>query len=78
MRSCTLAPVLAGVLAAVALSPLALAQEPIRVGYIEGLSGPFANVGEMGMRHLQLAMDDVNSRGGVLGGMPTTCKMQRP
>jgi len=68
MRSCTLARVLAGALVAIALAPLALAQEPIRVGYIEGLSGPFANVGEMGMRHLQLAMDDVNSRGGVLGG----------
>jgi branched-chain amino acid transport system substrate-binding protein len=62
------APAVAGALIALALSSLALAQEPVRIAYIEGMSGPFANVGELGMRHLQIAIEDVNSRGGVLGG----------
>jgi branched-chain amino acid transport system substrate-binding protein len=44
------------------------AQEPIRIGYVEGLSGPFANIGEIGLRHYQLAAEAVNARGGVLGG----------
>lgn len=44
------------------------AQENIRIAYIEGLSGPFANVGEMGLRHLEFAVEAVNARGGVLGG----------
>ncbi len=44
------------------------AQEPVRIAFIEGLSGPFANIGEIGLRHYQLAADSVNARGGVLGG----------
>lgn len=55
--------------AVVACIPAAgFAQEKIRIAYIEGLSGPFANVGEIGLRHLQLATEVVNARGGVLGG----------
>jgi branched-chain amino acid transport system substrate-binding protein len=68
MKSFRFAPAIAGALAAFALSSPGLAQEPIRIAYIEGLSGPFANVGELGLRHLQLAIEDVNGRGGVLGG----------
>ncbi|HKQ23612.1 MAG TPA: branched-chain amino acid ABC transporter substrate-binding protein [Burkholderiales bacterium] len=45
------------------------AQETIKIAYIEGLSGPFANVGEIGLRHYQIAAEAVNGRGGVLGGM---------
>lgn len=44
------------------------AEDRIRIAYIEGLSGPFANVGEMGLRHLELAVEVINQRGGVLGG----------
>lgn len=44
------------------------AQDTIRIAYIEGLSGPFANVGEIGLRHYQIAIEAINSRGGVLGG----------
>jgi branched-chain amino acid transport system substrate-binding protein len=44
---------------------VALASEPIRLGMIEGLSGPFANAGEAVARNLQFAVDRVNARGGV-------------
>jgi branched-chain amino acid transport system substrate-binding protein len=43
----------------------AAAQDKVRIAYIEGLSGPFANVGEFGLRHLQLAIEAVNARGGT-------------
>lgn len=43
----------------------AAGQDKVRIAYIEGLSGPFANVGEFGLRHLQLAIEAVNARGGT-------------
>jgi branched-chain amino acid transport system substrate-binding protein len=39
--------------------------EPIRIGMIEGLSGPFANTGEAVFRNLVWATERVNARGGV-------------
>src|SRR4026209_1513444 len=47
----------------------ATAQDTVKVAFIEGLSGPFANVGEIGLRHYQIAAEAVNARGGVLGGL---------
>jgi len=44
-------------------------EESIRLGFIDPLSGPFANVGEHVLRELQLFVDDVNQRGGVLDGV---------
>jgi branched-chain amino acid transport system substrate-binding protein len=41
------------------------APEPIRIGMIEGLSGSFANAGAAVARNLQLAIENVNARGGV-------------
>ncbi|WP_454741507.1 branched-chain amino acid ABC transporter substrate-binding protein [Cupriavidus necator] len=41
------------------------AQEPIRLGMIDGLSGPFANAGEAVARNLRLAIERINARGGV-------------
>ncbi|HMW23397.1 MAG TPA: branched-chain amino acid ABC transporter substrate-binding protein [Burkholderiaceae bacterium] len=41
------------------------AATPIRVGLIEGLSGPFGNAGEAVARNLQWAVERVNARGGV-------------
>ncbi|WP_188395609.1 branched-chain amino acid ABC transporter substrate-binding protein [Oxalicibacterium flavum] len=38
---------------------------PIRLGMIDGMSGPFANAGEAVARNLQLAVENVNARGGV-------------
>jgi branched-chain amino acid transport system substrate-binding protein len=42
--------------------------EPIRLGMIEGLSGPFANAGEAVARNLLFAVNRVNARGGVAVG----------
>ena len=39
--------------------------EPVRLGLIEGLSGPFANAGEAVYRNLVWAVERVNERGGV-------------
>lgn len=41
------------------------AAAPIRLGLVEGLSGPFANAGEAVQRQLQFALERVNARGGV-------------
>jgi branched-chain amino acid transport system substrate-binding protein len=54
---------LGGLLLAVAAG--ASAQEPIRLGMVDGLSGPFANAGEAVARNLRLAIERVNARGGV-------------
>src|SRR4051812_41616814 len=45
----------------------ALAQN-IKIGYIDPLSGAFANVGEAGAAQFQAIIDDINAKGGVLGG----------
>ena len=44
------------------------AADPIRLGFIEPLSGPIAAVGLEGLDNIRLAADRVNARGGVLGG----------
>ncbi|MBP0631387.1 branched-chain amino acid ABC transporter substrate-binding protein [Cupriavidus sp. AcVe19-1a] len=54
---------LGGLLLAVAAG--ASAQEPIRLGMIDGLSGPFANAGDAVARNLRLAIERVNALGGV-------------
>ena len=61
---------LIGCLLGAGLFSAALAQtpppgEPIRIGLIEGLSGPFANTGEAVYRNLLWATERVNARGGV-------------
>jgi len=40
----------------------------IRIAVLEGLSGPFANVGEHWMSEFRFAVDQVNANGGVLNG----------
>jgi branched-chain amino acid transport system substrate-binding protein len=59
---------LLGLVAILQLASPALAAGPIKIGYLDPLSGPFANVGEHGTREAMLAMESVNSAGGVLGG----------
>ncbi|CAN5919123.1 branched-chain amino acid ABC transporter substrate-binding protein [soil metagenome] len=44
---------------------LAAPAEPVRLAFIEGLSGPFANAGEAVYRNIVLAVERVNARGGV-------------
>ena len=47
---------------------LATAADSIKIAIIDPLSGPFANVGEAMVRFTRLAADDINARGGILGG----------
>jgi len=49
------------------LTAPASAQNTIRLGYTELLSGPFANVGDQGIKTIQTVIDGINARGGVLG-----------
>src|ERR1700744_5414833 len=46
----------------------ALAAEPIKVGLVAALSGPSAKSGEGITRGLQIAIDEINAKGGLLGG----------
>ena len=38
---------------------------PVRIGMIDGLSGPFANAGEAVVRNISYAIERINARGGV-------------
>ena len=57
-----------GLLAMLHLGGSALAADTIKIGFLDPLSGPFANVGEHGAREALLAIEGVNGAGGVLGG----------
>src|SRR5919198_169547 len=52
---------------AAAAGPATAQQNTIKIAYIDPLSGPFANVGELGVHHFQFVMDQINAKGGVLG-----------
>jgi len=57
--------------AALAVGLVALpaqAADPVRVAFIDPLSGPFAAVGTSGLRQFQFTADEINKAGGVLGG----------
>ncbi len=69
MRHLKTALLLCAAFLAPMLSAGSHAEETVRIAFIEGLSGAFANVGEIGLRHYQLAAETVNARGGVLGGV---------
>ena len=68
MRSVKAALLLSAAVIAPLLPAIARSEDTIKIAFIEGLSGPFANVGEIGLRHYQIAAEVVNARGGVLGG----------
>jgi branched-chain amino acid transport system substrate-binding protein len=51
-----------------AWSGLAVAAEPVKIGLVTALSGQSALAGEAISRGLQLAIDELNAAGGVLGG----------
>jgi branched-chain amino acid transport system substrate-binding protein len=57
-----------GLLAMLPLGVCAFAADTIKIGFLDPLSGPFANVGEHGAREALLAIEGVNAAGGVLGG----------
>src|SRR5438270_12647427 len=46
----------------------ALAADPIKLGHIAALSGASAQSGEAIERGLQIAIDEINAKGGLLGG----------
>lgn len=50
-----------------ALPVAALAKEPIKIGFPIPLSGPTAVYGEPILKGAQIAVDDINAKGGVLG-----------
>ncbi|MEX2199078.1 MAG: branched-chain amino acid ABC transporter substrate-binding protein [Burkholderiales bacterium] len=54
--------------AATALLSFGAHAQTIQVAYIDPLSGPFAQTGEQGLAEFRFAVDQINQRGGVLGG----------
>jgi len=53
----------------ISLSSIARTQEPIRIAFMDPLSGAFASVGTSGLKQLEFAADYLfNSRGGILDG----------
>lgn len=63
-----LASMLAVAFIALCASASAGTSQAIRIAMIDPFSGPSALQGETALRHLQMAVDEVNSAGGVLGG----------
>src|SRR6266852_8816392 len=49
-------------------SRYAMAADPVKVGLVAALSGQSAKSGEGITRGLTVAIDEINARGGVLGG----------
>jgi branched-chain amino acid transport system substrate-binding protein len=49
------------------LGGAASAQESVKIGYIDPLSGGGASVGEVGLKTFQFLADEVNAKGGILG-----------
>ena len=60
--------VLAAALAVGLVAVPAQAADPVRMAFIDPLSGPFAAVGTSGLRQFQFTADEINKAGGVLGG----------
>jgi branched-chain amino acid transport system substrate-binding protein len=65
--SATRRTLLAAGLALAAAAP-ALANEPIKIGLVTALSGQSALAGEAITRGMQVAIDEINAKGGLLGG----------
>ncbi|KZD20621.1 branched-chain amino acid ABC transporter substrate-binding protein [Tardiphaga robiniae] len=49
------------------LGGAAMAQETVKIGYIDPLSGGGASVGEVGLKTFQFLADELNAKGGILG-----------
>jgi len=65
--SATRRTLLAAGLALAAAGPV-LANEPIKIGLVTALSGQSALAGEAITRGMQVAIDEINAKGGLLGG----------
>ena len=55
--------------AALSASAVMAQDSTYKIAYIDPLSGPFANVGQLMLSHLQYAVQDINSKGGGPKGM---------
>jgi branched-chain amino acid transport system substrate-binding protein len=53
--------------ASLALAPLALAQETVRIGVVQPMTGPVAYDGNIYVNTVKMVVDDMNAKGGVLG-----------
>src|SRR5580692_13029958 len=49
------------------VSGTAIAQETVKIGYIDPLSGGGASVGEVGFKTFQFLAEELNAKGGILG-----------
>src|SRR5258708_29401038 len=58
----------AGIAAGSLVGRPAMAAEPVKIGLVAALSGPSAKSGEGITRGLTIAIDEINAKGGVLGG----------
>ena len=45
----------------------ARAEDTVKIGYIDPLSGGGASIGEIGLKHYQFLADELNAKGGLLG-----------
>ncbi|MYI01422.1 MAG: ABC transporter substrate-binding protein, partial [Gammaproteobacteria bacterium] len=60
---------LSALLIFIAVSATAQERDPVRIGFMDPLSGPFASIGTSGLTVLQFSADYLfNSRGGILDG----------
>jgi branched-chain amino acid transport system substrate-binding protein len=59
--------VLAAALALPVFGGAAMAQETVKIGYIDPLSGGGASVGEVGFKTFQFLAEELNAKGGILG-----------
>ncbi len=50
-----------------ALAPFVAAQEPVRIGVVQPLTGPVAYDGNIYVNTVKMIVDDMNAKGGVLG-----------
>lgn len=59
---------LAGVgMIAIMAASAARAEDTVKLGYIDPLSGGGASIGEVGLKHFQWLADQINASGGLLG-----------
>src|SRR5437588_518395 len=59
--------VIAAAFALPMLGGAAIAQETLKIGYIDPLSGGGASVGEVGLKTFQFLADELNAKGGIQG-----------
>ncbi len=68
MRRVSMLLLVLGIVALATQPVLAQSKEPVKIGLAAAVSGGSAASGEVIKRGLQIAMDEINGQGGVLGG----------